>query len=139
MLSESKLIEKKRLNALPRFERPITVRLKFKKVGSLQYISHLDLQRTFYRIIERACLPVWYTKGFNPHAKLVFSTLAQKQLDSISGTLEETTPEKLEVTEIERVKSRRKATIILIVVLCIGFLLIIVGTILGQLTALIKK
>ncbi|MBE6627725.1 MAG: hypothetical protein E7629_02235 [Ruminococcaceae bacterium] len=67
--------------------------------------------------------------------KLVFSTLAQKQLDYISGTLEETTPEKLEVTEIERVKSRRKAKIILIVVLCIGFLLIIVGTILGQLTA----
>ena len=67
--------------------------------------------------------------------KLVFSTLAQKQLDSISGTLEETTPEKLEVTEIERVKSRRKAKIILNVVFCIGCLLIIVGTILGQLTA----
>ena len=26
------------------------------------------------RVIVRACLPVWYTKGFNPHAKLVFST-----------------------------------------------------------------
>ena len=74
MLSQSKLTEKKRLNSLPVFERPLTVRLKFKKVGSLQYISHLDLQRTFYRVIERACLPVWYTKGFNPHAKLVFST-----------------------------------------------------------------
>lgn len=74
MLSESKLIEKKRLRELPEFERPLTVRLKFRKVGSLQYISHLDLQRTFMRVIVRACLPVWYTKGFNPHAKLVFST-----------------------------------------------------------------
>ena len=75
MLSEiSKLTEKKRLKTLPEFERPLTVRLKFRKTGSLQYISHLDLQRTFMRVIVRACLPVWYTKGFNPHAKLVFST-----------------------------------------------------------------
>ena len=74
MLSESKLTEKKRISALPELERPLTVRLKFRKVGSLQYISHLDLQRTFMRVVVRACLPVWYTKGFNPHAKLVFST-----------------------------------------------------------------
>ena len=78
MLSEGKVInkleEKKRLRALPVMERPQTVRLKFRKVGSLQYISHLDLQRTFMRVLVRACIPVWYTKGFNPHAKLVFST-----------------------------------------------------------------
>ncbi|MBR6680833.1 MAG: TIGR03936 family radical SAM-associated protein [Clostridia bacterium] len=74
-MSESqKLIEKKRIKSLPELERPRTVRLKFIKVGSLQYISHLDLQRTFNRVIVRACLPIWYTKGFNPHAKLVFST-----------------------------------------------------------------
>ena len=64
----------KRLAALPALERPFTVRLKFRKVGKLQYISHLDLQRTFMRVIVRACIPAWYTKGFNPHAKLVFST-----------------------------------------------------------------
>ena len=74
MLSESKLTEKARLRKLPELERPLTVRLKFKKIGSLQYISHLDLQRTFMRVIVRSCIPAWYTKGFNPHAKLVFST-----------------------------------------------------------------
>ena len=75
MLSEkSKLTEKKRLKSLPELPSPITVRLKFRKTGSLQYISHLDLQRTFMRVIVRACIPAWYTKGFNPHAKLVFST-----------------------------------------------------------------
>lgn len=75
MLSQGqKLSERKRLLALPELERPRTVRLKFRKVGSLQYISHLDLQRTFNRVITRACIPAWYTKGFNPHAKLVFST-----------------------------------------------------------------
>lgn len=75
MLSESKkLNEKKRLRSLPEIQPPVTVRLMFKKVGTLQYISHLDLQRTLLRVINRACIPVWYTKGFNPHAKLVFST-----------------------------------------------------------------
>jgi radical SAM-linked protein len=75
MLSKGeKLTERKRLRELPALERPRTVRLKFRKVGTLQYISHLDLQRTFNRVIVRACIPVWYTKGFNPHAKLVFST-----------------------------------------------------------------
>ena len=69
-----KLTEKKRLLSLPLLESPRTVRLKFKKIGTLQYISHLDLQRTFNRVISRACIPVWYTKGFNPHIKLVFST-----------------------------------------------------------------
>lgn len=48
------------------------VRLKFSKTGSMQYISHLDLQRNFARILTRAQIPVWYTKGFNPHVKLVF-------------------------------------------------------------------
>ena len=68
----SKLEERKRLLSLPPLERPVTVRLKFRKVGSLQYISHLDLQRTFHRILVRSNIPMWYTKGFNPHAKLVF-------------------------------------------------------------------
>lgn len=52
---------------------PRTVRIKFTKTGSQKYISHLDLQRTFTRAIIRSGIPVWYTKGFNPHSKLVFS------------------------------------------------------------------
>jgi len=62
------------MRSLPELQSPITVRLKFIKTGSLQYISHLDLQRTFNRILVRSGLPVWYSKGFNPHIKLVFST-----------------------------------------------------------------
>ena len=68
------LSEGKNLTAANQNEGRFTVRLKFKKVGNLQYISHLDLQRTFNRVIKRAGIPVWYTKGFNPHMKLVFSS-----------------------------------------------------------------
>lgn len=61
------------IRALPMLDAPITVRIKFTKTGTLKFISHLDLQRTFNRCLIRSRLPVWYTKGFNPHAKLVFS------------------------------------------------------------------
>ena len=57
---------------LPMLESPRTLRVRFRKVGNLQYISHLDLQRTFSRVLVRAGLPLWYTKGFNPHIKMVF-------------------------------------------------------------------
>ncbi len=53
-------------------EAPKTVRICFRKVGNLQYISHLDLQRTFSRVLVRSKIPMWYTKGFNPHAKVIF-------------------------------------------------------------------
>lgn len=75
MLSEGRKVTRpEMLKKLPPLEQPIAVRLKFVKTGNMQYISHLDLQRTFNRILVRSGLPVWYTKGFNPHAKLVFST-----------------------------------------------------------------
>lgn len=56
----------------PKLETPKTVRVKFRKVGQLQYISHLDLQRTVARVLIRAGIPMWYTQGFNPHAKITF-------------------------------------------------------------------
>ena len=51
----------------------LTLRVKFKKMGSLQYISHLDLVRTMHKIIVRAKLPLWYTEGFNPKPKMIFA------------------------------------------------------------------
>ena len=56
----------------PLLPSPKTVRILFRKVGDLQYISHLDLQRTFARVLVRAGIPMWYTQGFNPHAKVIF-------------------------------------------------------------------
>ena len=53
---------------------PITLRVKFDKIGKLQYISHLDLVRTMMKIIVRSKLPLWYTEGFNPKPKIVFAS-----------------------------------------------------------------
>ncbi len=51
----------------------VNVRIKFHKLGGLQYISHLDLVRTMHKIIVRSKLPLWYTEGFNPKPKMVFA------------------------------------------------------------------
>lgn len=72
MLSEKKIIPGEKKHSLEKLETPVTVRIKFTKTGNLQFISHLDLQRTFHRILVRSNIPMWYTQGFNPHAKLVF-------------------------------------------------------------------
>ncbi len=52
---------------------PESVRIKFRKTGRLRYISHLDLDRTVRTALVRTKIPVWYTEGFNPHAKMVFA------------------------------------------------------------------
>ena len=62
---------------------PINLRIKFKKVGSLQYISHLDLVRTMHKIVIRSKLPVWYTEGFNPKPKMVFAAPLSTGTESV--------------------------------------------------------
>ena len=72
MLPEKEIKPGYKKLSLPLLETPKTVRIKFCKTGNLQFISHLDLQRSFHRVLVRSDIPMWYTKGFNPHAKLVF-------------------------------------------------------------------
>lgn len=45
----------------------------FQKTGNLRYISHLDLQRAFTRLLLRTELPIRFSEGFNPHPKLMFA------------------------------------------------------------------
>ena len=85
---ESLIFGADELAAYPLLPAPITVRFRFSKTGSLQYISHLDLQRTFGRVVLRAGIPVWYTKGFNPHPKLVFALPLPVGTESVTEYLD---------------------------------------------------
>ena len=72
------LPECQKLTRRPKTDYPLldgfrTVRIKFCKKGSMQYISHLDMQRNIGRVLTRAGIPMWYTQGFNPHAKVIFA------------------------------------------------------------------
>jgi radical SAM-linked protein len=48
-------------------------RLTFTKGEPVRYISHLDLMRTWERILRRARLKVAHSQGFNPRPRLVFA------------------------------------------------------------------
>ena len=48
----------------------VQYRLTFEKTGRAIYISHLDLMRTMQRAFLRAGLPLAYSQGFNPHARM---------------------------------------------------------------------
>jgi len=49
------------------------VRIGFKKLGRVAYSSHLDLVRTFPRMLRRVGLPLYYSEGFRPLPRLTFS------------------------------------------------------------------
>lgn len=49
------------------------VRILYRRIGRIKYISHLDMNRLMQRALKRSGLPVWYTQGFNPHLYLTFA------------------------------------------------------------------
>lgn len=85
----------------------ISVRVHFRKVGPLAYISHLDLVRTMMKIVVRSGLPLWYTEGFNPKPKLVFaaplSTGVESEVEYMDLRLAEIIPECEVVENLNRV------------------------------------
>lgn len=52
---------------------PMRIRVEFSKTEAMRYTGHLDLYRTWERLIRRAQLPLAYTQGFNPHPKVNMS------------------------------------------------------------------
>ncbi len=48
-------------------------RVRFSRKGSLAYIGHLDMMRTFERSIRRSGLPLLHSQGYNPRPMLVFA------------------------------------------------------------------
>jgi len=50
----------------------------YSKDGPARFISHLDLVRTFERVIRRADIPAAFSMGFNPHS--IFSFAAPLQV-----------------------------------------------------------
>lgn len=81
---------------------PRSVRLKFTKTGSLQFISHLDLNRTMKTVMIRAKIPIHYTEGFNPHPKMVFALPLSIGAESICELLDIKIDEELSDDEIVR-------------------------------------
>ncbi len=48
-------------------------RVKYSKNDEVKYVGHLDAMRTFIRCIKRTCIPVKFSKGFNPRVQISFA------------------------------------------------------------------
>ena len=81
---------------------PCAVRIKFEKMNVLKFISHLDLTRTMKTALTRAGIPVWYTEGFNPHIKMVFSLPLSLGTESVCEYVDIKITEPMEHEEIKR-------------------------------------
>ena len=49
------------------------LRVIFTRDATLKYVGHLDTALTWQRILRRAGLPLAYSEGFNPQAKITFA------------------------------------------------------------------
>lgn len=58
------------------------------KNGPARFISHLDLVRTFERVIRRADIPAAFSMGFNPHSIFSFAAPLQVGIGSESEYLD---------------------------------------------------
>jgi radical SAM family uncharacterized protein/radical SAM-linked protein len=96
------------------------IRLKFRKVGEMRFLSHLELVHLFYRASKRADLPLCFSEGFHPMPRIVFATALPVGMESLTEIvdmecegvmtpleamerLNQTLPPGIEITEAEEV------------------------------------
>lgn len=48
------------------------IRFSYSVVGTVKFLSHLDLLKYFCKSVKRANIPIAYSEGFNPHPKIAF-------------------------------------------------------------------
>lgn len=76
------------------------VRMSFEKTGMAKFISHLDTVRLITRSMKRACVPIWFTEGFNPHAFLTFAMPLSLGFESLCETVDFRLMEEVNLEEL---------------------------------------
>lgn len=60
------------------------VRVRYAKLGKVRFLSHRDLARILERAVRRAELPVAYSQGFSPRARLHFGLALSTGYESLA-------------------------------------------------------
>lgn len=82
------------------------VRMFYRKTGMAKYISHLDMVRCFSRAVKRACVPIWFTEGYNPHAFFTFAMPLSLGTESYCETVDFRLVEDADLNELaERINA----------------------------------
>jgi radical SAM-linked protein len=78
------------------------VRIRFRKSGDLRLVSHLDLMRSFERMLRRAALPFRMSQGFHPTPRLVLAQSLPLGLVGAAEVAELELNEEMEPAEVLR-------------------------------------
>jgi radical SAM-linked protein len=96
-------------------------RITFGKNGALRFTSHLDLARTWERVLRRAGTPLVYSQGFNPRPRIQLAAALPlgyastcelldawletglADLDEFSARLSATAPDGLQIHQVKEV------------------------------------
>ncbi len=76
--------------------------ITFSKMGALRYIGHLDLQTLWERAARRAGLPLAYSHGFHPQAKINFASALPLGFSSRAEVLDMRLQSDVELGELPR-------------------------------------
>ena len=76
------------------------VRMSFQKTGMAKFISDLDTVGCITRAMKRACGPIWFTEGFNPHAFLTFAMPFSLGFESLCETVDFRLMEETDLNEL---------------------------------------
>ncbi len=102
---------------------PQRLRVTYSRGGPAKYVAHLDIMRTWERAIRRAKLPLAYSQGFSPHARIALAaplpvgTTGERELMDVwmepsvapadaRERLREALPPGLDVLDVEEVGER---------------------------------
>lgn len=72
-------------------------RLRYSKLGKVRFTSHRDMARIWERSVRRLQLPIAYSEGFSPRAKLSFGLALPTVFESLTEYVDLTFNEVVEV------------------------------------------
>lgn len=76
-------------------------RFHFEKNELMKYTGHLDLHRTLERTFRRSGVPLAYSQGFNPHAKITLALALPLGCTSANEIVDFWLEEPLDIEEVE--------------------------------------
>lgn len=77
------------------------IRIIYKKLGKMKFVSHLDINRFFTRMLRKTKLPIWYTEGFNKRVYVNFALPLSLGYESLYEVMDFRITQNTELSVIE--------------------------------------
>lgn len=66
----------------------MNVRVRYEKRGIMQFLSHLEVMKTWEQLFRRERIPLIYSEGFNPKPKMNFALPLAVGIEAVNDYLE---------------------------------------------------